>query len=239
MTGTRTAWRARGEDSGATFWSWLGQDARDALVRGARPVRYRSGDTLLRAGDHSDHLVVVRSGCVKVVLDSSSGHSAVLALRGPGDLLGEQAGIGATTRSATLLALTDVTCWTLPLAEFRRLQQAEAGIGAALQRVLSQRLREADRMRAAAAEPVQTRLAALLLELGDRYGSDSGDGQVRIRLPLSQDDLAGLVVSSRRTVSRVFEQWRQNGWVVTGRLEVLLLRVDVLQKLALTTGQPS
>ncbi|QMU74567.1 Crp/Fnr family transcriptional regulator [Streptacidiphilus sp. PB12-B1b] len=238
MTDPRTAPPVQ-EGSGATFWSWLGPDARDALVRAARPVRHQPGETLLRAGEHSDHLVVVRSGCVKVMLDSSTGHSAVLALRGPGDLLGEQAGIGGTTRSATLQALTDVTCWTLPLAEFSRLQLAEAGIGAALQRVLSERLREADRMRAATAEPVQTRLAALLLELAARYGSESDDGQARVHLPLSQDDLAGLVVSSRRTVSRVFEQWRQNGWVVTGRLEVRVLRVDVLRSLAFTTGQPS
>jgi CRP-like cAMP-binding protein len=51
----------------------------------------------------------------------------------------------------------------------------------------------------------------------------------RLALALSQDDLAGLLLTSRRTVSRVLEQWRAQGWIVTGRQYLSVRSVDQLK----------
>jgi CRP-like cAMP-binding protein len=72
----------------------------------------------------------------------------------------------------------------------------------------------------------------LLLRLAERFGRPEAGGSVRIELPLSQDDLAGLVLTTRRTVGRVLELWRQRGWVRTGRRYVVLLDPAALGRLA-------
>jgi CRP/FNR family cyclic AMP-dependent transcriptional regulator len=168
---------------------------------------------------------------VKVLVNSTDGYRAVLALRNTGDLLGEQAGVDGQPRSATLYALTEVEGLIIPLNRYRVFAQTHPGVTIALQHVLSERLREADYQRAeAGAKPVQTRLATLLLDLCERYGTPTQEGYVRIALPLSQDDLAGLVLTSRRTISRILEHWRVLGWILTGRRRIGVKRIDALRK---------
>ncbi|WP_328910655.1 Crp/Fnr family transcriptional regulator [Streptomyces sp. NBC_00234] len=218
---------------GAPFWSLLDGPAQAELSRLGHLRSFAPRTHLLRQNEISDHLLVVRRGCVKVSAHSADGYLAVLALRNPGDLLGEQAGLDGGPRSATLTALTPVDALVLPAPAFDAAARALPVITSARQQVLSARLREADRHRAAAgSDAVQARLAALLLELGDGYGRRTASGSVQIALPLSQDDLAGLVLSSRRTVSRVFEQWRGSGWVTTGRNRLVIDDPDALKQQA-------
>ncbi|WP_256961872.1 Crp/Fnr family transcriptional regulator [Streptomyces sp. NRRL B-24572] len=214
------------------FWSLLDEDTRAELIGIGSMVTFPPKETLLRQYDLTDHVLVVRRGCVKVAANSAAGYQAVLAIRNAGDLLGEQAALDGGPRSATLTSLTRVEALMIPSLLFRAAARASPTLGLALQQVLSERLREADGYRAAAgSEAVQARLAALLLELGAEYGRPAGDGSVLIALPLSQDDFAGLVLSSRRTVSRVFEQWRGHGWVTTGRNRLTIDRWDELKRL--------
>lgn len=217
----------------ASFWSLLEEEDRAVLYRASMVRVVEGGDVIVAQNDTSDYLLVILSGCVKVLRDSASGYRAVLALRGPGDLLGEQAGIDGRNRSATLLAVMPGQVLILTLDRFRQLAARRPGITKARDKVLSGRLREADGQRLSVSEPVAPRLAALLLELGDRFGRPGPrPGQVRIELPLSQGDLAGLVLSSLRTVTRVLEQWRDQEWVLTGRQSLQLLAVDHLRTVA-------
>jgi CRP/FNR family cyclic AMP-dependent transcriptional regulator len=213
-----------------TFWSLL-DDADRSAVRAIGSPRALGGDRLLFAqDDDSDYLLIVLRGCVKVVTHTATGYRAVLGLRGPGDLLGEQAGLEGRPRSAALYTVTPTRVLLLGLQRFRVLSGSRPGVARAVDQVLSRRLRESDQLRVAAAEPVPVRLAVLLLELAERFGEPGpGAGEVRITLPLSQDDLAGLVVSSRRTVSRVLEQWRGLGWITTGRQSLLIRALDRLK----------
>ncbi|MCC3779370.1 Crp/Fnr family transcriptional regulator [Streptomyces sp. UNOB3_S3] len=213
-----------------TFWSLLDDADRVELLKAGQPHHYPRDEVIFRQNDLSDYLLIVRKGCVKVVVHSAEGYDTILALRGPGDLLGEQAGLDGLPRSATVACLTDVRALVIPLDRFSVVVRARHSVSRALQHTLSDRLREADRHRAATgAAGVRCRLAALLLELSEEYGVRTDLGEIRIALPLSQDDLASLLLSSRRTVSRVFEQWRFCGWVLTGRRTILIRHVDALK----------
>ncbi|WP_308307514.1 Crp/Fnr family transcriptional regulator [Streptomyces sp. ISL-10] len=217
----------------STFWSLLDDTARTELLGMGSLTHFPPRHVMMRQYDLTDHLLVIRRGCVKVSAASAAGYQAVLAIRNAGDLLGEQAALDGGPRSATLVSLTRIEALVIPADPFRAAARTAPAIGLALQQVLSARLREADGHRAAAgSEAVQARLAALLLELGAEYGRPEGNGSVLIALPLSQDDFAGLVLSSRRTVSRVFEQWRGRGWVTTGRNRLTIDRPDELKRLS-------
>jgi CRP-like cAMP-binding protein len=136
-----------------------------------------------------------------------------------------------------LYTLTEVTALVIASARFLAFLRNRPGAALALHRSLSARLREADLARAAAgAESVPQRLAELLLSLGERYGRPDGKGGRLIGLPLSQDDLAGLILTSRRTVGRILKQWRKGSLVVTGRRSILVKDVNELRRRA--TGPP-
>lgn len=204
--------------AGQDFWSLLDEAARQRVRDAAHPRTFAARAHLVHQDEVSDHVFVLRRGCVKVYADTGTGYQAVLALRGGGDLLGEQAGLDRQPRSASIAALREVEALVLPASRFGALLRSVPVVAHAVQQVLSRRLREADRQRAAVGSTsVDARLAALVLDLGARYGRPAPGQAVRIDLPLSQDDLAGLVLGSRRAVARALEEWRGLGILTTGR----------------------
>ncbi|MFI6076129.1 Crp/Fnr family transcriptional regulator [Actinoplanes sp. NPDC051343] len=215
------------------FWYALHQDQRATLMRMGTRRHYRPDDVLVRESDTSDYAFVLLDGCVKVSSIGHHGYEAILGLRDAGELVGELAGSDGGLRSATLTAMTEVEALRLPAASFGPFVRANSGVAAILRRTLSARLREADRSRAAAgAESAQQRLAALLLHLGQRYGSTQPEGEVVIELALSQHDLAGLALTSHRSLGRILADWRQDNVVITGRRRVVLVRLAELTRLA-------
>lgn len=216
------------------FWSALGDKERAALERlGTRQLSVAADTQLFAQGDSSDFLIVVLRGWIKVVAHSTGGYRALLALRGPGDLLGEQAGLAGRCRTAALHTATPVDLLQVTAERFHAYAHRHPTVAHALEQTLSARLHEGDRQRAQITEPIAGRLAALLLDVAARCGeSGEAPGEIRIALPLSQEDLAGLALSSLRTVSRVLEQWRSEGLVITGRRSLSLPMPDRLKAVA-------
>ncbi|MFF1838974.1 Crp/Fnr family transcriptional regulator [Streptomyces sp. NPDC058231] len=213
------------------FWNLVDATARQTLREAGKVTEFTPREHLLRQDEFGDHLLVLGRGCVKVTTVAAAGYQAVLALRGPGDLLGEQAALDGGPRSATLTALIPVQALVIPAEAFRAAAHDHPVITGAVRQVLSARLRDADRQRTSVgADPLAARLAGLLLDLSASHGRRNSDGVVDIDLPLSQDDFAGLVLGSRRTVSRVLEQWRAEGWVTTGRTHVTVHNADALKR---------
>ncbi|MFI0943881.1 Crp/Fnr family transcriptional regulator [Streptomyces sp. NPDC021020] len=240
MTPSEEAAPDRRQAADDAFWSLLDAPARHALRTAGHVRTYAPRDFLLRQDDRSDHIFVLRSGCVKVYTDSDTGYRTVLALRRAGDLVGEQSGLNRRPRSASVCSLIEVEALVVPASRFSTILKSSAVIAQAVQQVLSQRLRDADRQRAAiGSASVEARLAELLLHLAERHGCRVVGGSVRIELPLSQEDLAGLVVSSLRTVSRTLEQWRREGILTTGRQVLELADLQALHERSGSSVPPS
>lgn len=216
-----------------SFWDSLSAADRVGLAALGAVRGFPAGTVIVRQDERTDFGLVVRRGCVKVSILGQDGYEAVLALRDAGDLVGELAGVDGGPRSASLHALTDVEALVLPADRFGAFRAARPEVERTIQRMLSARLRDADRARAeVGADAVPRRLSVLLLRLADRYGRPEPEGGIRIELPLSQDDLAGLVLTTRRTIGRVLELWRGRGWVHTGRRHVVVLDPAALVRLA-------
>ena len=75
------------------------------------------------------------------------------------------------------------------------------------------------------------RVAALLLDLAERHGSQAGDA-IQIELPLSQEELASLAGTSRATVARALNNWRKRGFILSGPRRITLVNVQGLRRAA-------
>ncbi|SDT50465.1 Crp/Fnr family transcriptional regulator [Actinoplanes derwentensis] len=223
----------RADDVGRPFWQALDPSHRAALSAMGSPRDYPPQAVLVREGDETDFAVVILKGCVKVSLESAGGYQTVLGLRDAGDVVGEQACMDGRPRSATLSAITRVEALILHGPPLRLFLSRNADVAALLHRTVSARLREADRHRAAAgSESAPQRLASLLLDLGRKYGVATAADGIRLELPLSQSDLAGLISTSPRTIGRALEQWRDDKLISTGRQSLVLLSPEDLRLIA-------
>ncbi|MQX35652.1 cyclic nucleotide-binding domain-containing protein [Roseospira navarrensis] len=90
-------------------------DPADALT--GQDIALAAGETLFREGDIGDRAYVVRSGRLEI-LRHVSGRDVVVAIEGPGTILGEMALIDAQPRSATVRALDDARLSVVPKPAF-------------------------------------------------------------------------------------------------------------------------
>lgn len=184
--------------------------------------QWSRGEIILREGERFEWVIILRAGRVKVASNSASGTEVVLALRGPGALLGELSAIDRTPVSATVTTLEAVTALVVPHFEFERYLQNNGRVAFELMRQLTVRLRDADRKRIEFGSFDTTgRVAARLVELAERFGTQTAQG-LRIGLPLSQDELAGWTGSSREAVTKALRTLREEGTIQTGRMHVIV-----------------
>jgi CRP-like cAMP-binding protein len=195
--------------------------------------RFSRGSTLFEEGGPTDQVMIMLSGRVKISHFTADGREIILAVRGPGELLGELSAIDQDPRSATALAAEPVEALVLSVEDFQQFVSTTPRAAMVLLTGLVRRLREADRKRIEfAAYDTVGRVALRLLDLAKQFGEPAEKG-VRITLPLSQQELAGLIGASREAVSKALQHLRKRGWVETQRRGISILDPEALAKRAL------
>ncbi|WP_433831195.1 Crp/Fnr family transcriptional regulator [Actinoplanes sp. CA-015351] len=194
---------------------------------GVRRV-FRPGDQLCRQGDSGDHVYILLAGAAKVVRSEVAGGRTVLTVRSVGDVIGDIAAIDGGQRSASVSALTILTCRLLHGPDFRRfLERREVAIGFA--RYAFRRLRESDSQRTELAIlPVLERVARALIRLHDTTTIEPEP--TTIALP--QQDLADLVGASRNAVVLALGVLRAEKLIDTGRRCISILDIQGLRRRA-------
>jgi CRP-like cAMP-binding protein len=153
----------------------------------------------------------------------------VLAIAGPGDVLGELSAIDAQPRSASGTALESTVAQVVATDEFRAFLGNTPRAALALVLQVISRVRDSDRIRVEfGALDTAGRIAARLVELAETTGETSDQG-IRLTLPLTQDDLAGWVSASREAVARALASFRRRGLITTGRRDITVIDLPGLR----------
>jgi CRP/FNR family transcriptional regulator, cyclic AMP receptor protein len=215
------------------FLGQLTDDERRALDAIANRRSASPGQHVMAAGQVADHVLVVLSGHLKIVAPGPEGEDVVLAFRGPGSLIGEQAFVDGTPRSAGVVAVEPVELLVVAASAFRRYLEEHPRVAMAIVRMLSLRLRDSDRqlVRFATSDTLG-RTSARLVELCDHYGASGPDGSVRIALPLTQEDLAGWTGSSLESTAKALRAMRRLNWITTARRSITVHDVEALRQRA-------
>ncbi len=196
--------------------------------------RHNRGTFLILEGDRSDHVLVIRSGRLKIVRTTADGRETLVAVRRPGELVGELNVLAGSDglRAASVVALDDVVVQSVPAAEFLDFVEHHAAVSFALLRQIATRLRESTSRHAdAGGYDVLHRLARALVDEAERNGRDIDGGTV-VGTGLSQQDLAGLVAASPKSVGRSLAVLRSRGLISTGRRSIVIHDLDSLRRFA-------
>jgi len=214
------------------FLAELPAAAREVLDGLGRRRRFDAGAPLFLEGDLGQTVLVVFAGRVKLSASTDDGHGVMLAVRGPGDVLGDLSAVDGGARSATATALEPVDAQVITSDDFRAFLADVPGAGLALLRVVVARMRDSDRLRVEfGARDALGRVALRLVELADTAG-ERAEGGIRITVPLTQDDLAQWVAGSRESVARALASLRKRGLISTARREIVVLDLDGLRAAA-------
>jgi CRP-like cAMP-binding protein len=197
--------------------------------------RFDPGRVLLREGDRSDHVELLLRGFVKVTT-VVEGVEALLAIRIPGDIVGELAPLTNRPRGATVTACGRVTSSVVQQADFRRFLHQHPAAAVSMAAAIAGQLRWANLRRTdSAAYPAEVRVARTLVDLAEVCGRRTPEG-ITMVVPLSQSELATMVGIAEATVQKAVRELRRNGLIRTGYRRLTILDLEALGALGDGSG---
>lgn len=200
----------------------LADDELSRLAEHSQTRNVRRNDLLFEQHDDANEMFVVTRGRIAMTRGFIDGRESVLALMEPGDLFGEMPLFDGQQRSADARALEPSTVVALPYSPVRELYDARPELLWQVVGVLSDRLRANNEALADSMFlDVAGRTAKRLLELSG--GADT------FQLPVTQEELAGMVGASRERVNKALASFARLGW-----LDQHDRRYDILDRDALT-----
>jgi CRP/FNR family cyclic AMP-dependent transcriptional regulator len=171
--------------------------------------KHDRGEFVCRRGQIADALWIVFSGRVAISARAPDGRESVIAVLGPGSLFGELPLFDGGLRSADARALSTVHLIRVGYDDVRAVLRQRPEVLWPITRIIARRLRATnDALADAMFLDVTGRTAKRLLELS------GGDDE--FRMPLTQEELAGMVGASRERVNKAIATFVKLGWLEVG-----------------------
>lgn len=183
---------------------------------------FPTGKNVMLIEQPGEVVFIILHGTVKVYTEQG-GRDAILSILGTGDLIGEMSLIDSVGRSASVVTLEDSLMLWMDKVTFNYILDNFPPIARNLVKILSARVRLSDQMiQSLATLDVNGRVARQLLAFAERYGRDA-EGMVKIRITLTQSDIADLVGASRKRVNQTMVYFKEEGLVsmdADGRINI-------------------
>ncbi len=191
---------------GTELFAELDDDALESVGAASRSRELRRGDVIFTEGAVPEHLYVVEDGRIAIASKSDDGRESVFALMERGELFGEMGLLDGLGRSAEARALEPSQIIEIPYAPVRAAFEARPELLWGVVALLAARLRSMDSQLADSVFlDVTGRTAKRLLDLAA--------DQDEFLLPITQEELAGMVGASRERVNKAIASFVRLGWI--------------------------
>lgn len=202
-------------------------------MEGGVTRRLPHGEVITRQGDAVSSLFVVISGAVRLASVTHSGREIVVGLLCPGDVFGESALLGEASQ-VHAQAVGPTAVIALPIASLRAMLERNPATTEQLLRLIAARLhRTSAALEDALAASVPARVVGRLMELATYHG-DACPAGVRLRVPITQDELARMVGASRESVNRTVGALAERGVLRSRSGRMVISDLERLASLAAT-----
>lgn len=197
------------------LFSALDDDEIEVLYALSKTRRYPKENIIFLQGDSGDAFYLILNGEVKVVLLGADGREYILSFLKKGDFFGEMALFDSEARSASVVTTADAEFLVIPRQAFLNHISHLPMLLTKFLSTFSKRLRKTDeRLGDLALLNVQGRVAKILLTLAQTAGGLPRAEKWRISKRLTHQDIASMVGATRETVTRVLNDFKQQGHIV-------------------------
>jgi CRP/FNR family transcriptional regulator, cyclic AMP receptor protein len=189
----------------------------NALIAQGSLRKFETGAPLLHQGGPSRVVHALLAGRVRVSYTEADGNEVLVAIRGPGDLIGEYAQRDRSEHMATVWTIEGCVTTAISADIFDDVLQHQ-GLESVLQQYILHKYRQIpQRLWRAANLQTEQRMAQLLMEI---LNADPSAGPT---IPMTQQQIADALGVSRSSITRLLAHWRHADLVRVGQpgLEVI------------------
>lgn len=183
----------------------------------ARERHYRKGAILFSEGDPGEAIYFVKKGRVRVFRTAANGQEQVLRVWGPGHEVGLVVLADKAPYPASAQVTEDSVLLVFRVDDLLQILPESRTLAANAFCLVGQRLRLArDLAHDLAVHNTHGRLANLLLRMAEEQGSNV------ITLGMTHQEIAGMIGTSRETVTRVLGDFRRTGCIAVRGEQVVI-----------------
>lgn len=203
-----------------------------ALREASRVRSYQAGESVFGPARDPSEIYVLEGGLVRILRVTRTGAEFTLRYVQPGEVFGDIAVVSGKPRETFAQAKTASKVLHLPRAAFLGVLRAHSSVLYSVTRRIARRFIE---LQSHAEDLIfldaRTRLARMLLRLAEEHGYRSGQG-LTIALPLTHEEVATLIGTSRPTASLYLSELTKAGLVERRGGHVLLPNPRGLEAIA-------
>ncbi|TNE47632.1 MAG: Crp/Fnr family transcriptional regulator [Deltaproteobacteria bacterium] len=188
----------------------ISEEDLDQLVPLLRFRKCVRGQSVVEVDMPGHSLYMISNGELKVTIQRDD-KEAILTLLGAGDFFGEMALLDGKGRSANVVCLRASDLYELSREDFLRYVEAHPRALINILQHLTERLRNSNLIISnLTLLDVYGRVARFFMTLAEEEGEEV-DAGILLRKPPSQQQMAGMLGTSRETVNRVIAEFVQQG----------------------------
>ena len=208
-------------------------DLEDFERAGVRVVErlFKAKDVIFTPGDPDDQLYFLLDGTVRLYKIYGDYKEATTAFLKDQGVFGKLNLVEGRWQDVFAETVTDVRVASVQKAALTEVIKRRPEFAMKLFASFSERLRQSDEViESLLHREVSTRLATLILNLGERFGE--GNGVVTLDMRLTHQDLANMIASTREAVSKVMSEFQRDGTIEVQNRKIVLVDKEALAERA-------
>jgi len=210
----------------------LSPEAWEELRSLMRPLELAAGETVFHEGMPSFGLYILCEGKIKLAKHTRGGHSQILKLLGPGEILGEKTLFDGETYTCYAKTLEPSRLMFIPRDDFLAFVRRHPEVAIRLVEKLARELKAfGDKLVEIASRSAKERVARVLLELARAFGKKTPEG-LDIGLELQRAELAEMASISTETAIRILSELSDRGIVALQGHRIIIRKPDSLRAMA-------
>lgn len=203
-------------------------DKLDTIVEQHKPLH--KNDFVFREGDAATGVYAVRSGSVKIIVESPNGDEQIVGFHLPGELLGFD-GFMDGKHTCTAIALETTSICAIPLDKLDKLCTTLPTLHRQMHRIVGREVTEEHKMllmlgKMSAEEKVATFLLSVSRRMEERRWKAT-----EFVLSMPRQDIANYLGLAVETVSRLFAHYQEEDVIQVDRRRISILNMRRLKEI--------
>ena len=219
-------------DAPLDFLAQLQESDKNELYRLGKTRTYAKNDFLFKAGESDLNVYVLKRGRVKLFGSSAEGRDVLLWFSLVGEIFGLAESLQEQPRLIYARAAEECEALCIAHSQFKEWFGVRPAVACCLMKIMALRMRElGQRFLSLANGNIQMEIAQLLVRLGANYGKLAGR-YIQVGIPLTEQDIADMVGTSRQGVSTCLAEMKRQGIVDSERHFLIIKKLEDLHQIA-------
>ncbi len=195
-------------------------------------TKFKKKETIFSEGEPPEWFYIASKGKIKITKLSHDGKEIILEVISPTDIFGGVAVIRGFPYPANAVAMEDAEVLKISRKNLMRLVDRFPNLMYCIALQLGDRMKSSyDSLKNIALERVEARIAALLLKLAGKVGTESKQGLL-IDMRLTKQDVADMVGTTVETSIRTFSRFKKDGLVTDADGKFIIKNRKALEELS-------